>query len=140
MLFNQQSSMKEKLKSGFESSCDWTSVILDKGHQIVTTLTTKPHQDIIVFAFLTISISISLYNLSQKGTFQINVFRWPSVRWRFRLRTCIADIWTTKSWHRTSTKCWFRNKYENNKTGLYWKFKVYARFVAIILSRLNPFN
>ena len=31
MLFNQQSSMKEKLKSGFESSCDWTSVILNIG-------------------------------------------------------------------------------------------------------------
>ena len=38
----------------------------------VTRLTTKPHQDIIFFIILAISFSISLYNLSQKGTFQIN--------------------------------------------------------------------
>ena len=104
----------------------------------VTRSTTKPHQDIIFFIILAISFSISLYNLSQKGNLQINVFEWSPVNLGFRLKPCIADIWTTKSWYWKSWKCWFRNKYENNKTGLYWKFKVYARFVATILARLNP--
>ena len=89
MLFNQQNSMKEKLKSGFESSCDWTSVILNIGRwrpfshwtsvdgPFLTRLTTKPHQDIIIFIILAISFSISLYNLSEKGTFQMSLFWWP---------------------------------------------------------------
>ena len=95
---------------------------------------TKPHKDIIIFIILAISFSISLYNLSQKGTFQINLREFGRlpfpVSLRFRL-TCITDIWTMKSWHWKRWKCWFRNKYENNKVSLYWKFKVYARFAHL---------
>ena len=74
--------MKEKLKLGFKTSRDWNYfdyperlAIVDCNLQPTKApglMITKPHKDIIIFIILVISFSISLYNLSQKGTFQIN--------------------------------------------------------------------